>query len=509
MKKPLFLIASFLLLSCTKAEFSANKINQSKSINAVTSYTHQLCSQSTLVSPKVDVLLLWDNSSSAFFINTQTKDSFKRLISSVSENFDYHILSAPLVLPNNVSNSLYQASLVAKDPTSVTGAASTILKSKEQAAAALSFSPASGNLEPGVDRATSIIQANRGEGGIFRDGAYTIIVVMSNGDDTSCESEQGYLNSGCAPATWTSQIQTKINKLLCLRGNTNVTCTGTTPLNSSMMRFINISALTSCTRGDTINERYREVAKAIYEAPYTNTWPLPTDNLNPFISAKGTPYPDNYNICSSSFDFNRIFDGVNTAIKQTLLAHKYDFWPAAGSSESLDPDTLRVTRVDINGTNTDLANNTAEVSPSNGFKYIGVQSAHSTRFYPTTGEYFTGKMVQLFGADQLTYPNCLKVTYSEIKSNYGYIYLTRGEPYTSSIVVKKNGVVVPQDSSNGWDYMGLQDMAALDMANYKVVDFPYEHPVIRGYIIRLNGSAKFTNSGDVQVEVNYNPKSSQ
>lgn len=507
MKKPLFLIASFLLLSCTKAEFAANKINQSKSINAVTSYTHQLCSQSTLVSPKVDVLLLWDNSSSAFFINPQTKDSFKRLISSVSENFDYHILSAPLIA-TDTSNTLHQASLVVKDPTSVSGGASAIVRSKDQASAALGFSPATGSMEPGIDRATSLIEANRANG-IFRDGAYTIIVVMSNGDDTSCEAAGNY-PYGCSEPTWKPQVQSKINKLLCLRGNANasINCAGTTTLNSSMMRFINISALTTCTRGDTINKRYREVAKTLYEAPYTNAWPTPTDNLSPFISS-GISYPDNYNICSSSFDFNRIFDGVNTAIKQTLLAHKYDFWPAAGSNESLDPDTLRVTRVDINGTNTDLVNNTAEVSPSNGFKYIGVQSAHSTRFYPTTGEYFTGKMVQLFGADQLTYPNCLKVTYSEIKSNYGYIYLTRGEPYTSSIVVKKNGVVVPQDASNGWDYMGLQDMAALDMANYKVVDFPYEHPVVRGYIIRLNGSAKFTNSGDVQVEVNYNPKSSQ
>src|SRR5450830_1341937 len=98
MSKSLFLIASFLLVSCAaKEQFIANKGNQTSAINAVTSTSLTSCAQHTLISPKVDILLLWDNSTSANFINSASKDSFNQLLTSVSENFDYHILSAPLI----------------------------------------------------------------------------------------------------------------------------------------------------------------------------------------------------------------------------------------------------------------------------------------------------------------------------------------------------------------------------------------------------------------------------
>jgi len=506
MKKPLLLIAANLIVllglaSCAKEEFATNKGAQSASINPVVTTSTQLCSQSTLVSPKVDVLLLWDNSSSALFINSATKGSYNQLIQSVSEKFDYHILSAPLISTN--SNSLYEASLVVKDSSSVSGTASSIVRTKDQASAALSFSTAAGSYEPGVDRATSIIEANRANG-IFRNDAYTIIVVMSNGDDTSCEIATGY--SQCTSTDWSSRMQTKINKLLCLRGNVSgVDCSGTSALNSSMMRFINIAPLTSCSSGlNKINTRYRKVAKTLYETSYTNGWPTSNDNLNPFTS-NGVPYPDNYDICS--IDFNHIFDGVNTAIKQTLIKHVYEFWPVAGNSVSIDPETLRVVRDDGKV----LTNRTGESSPSNGFAFIGPQTAHYTRSLPTHGEPFTGQMIQLFGSqdnDLIVYPRCLTVTYDAQKAQYGYIYLKNGEPSVPSIEVRINGQIVPQNATNGWDYMGLQYTSSLD-SSLKIVDLPAG--ATSGYFIRLNGSYKFNNTAGASTSVNvyYTSKSAQ
>lgn len=511
MKKSLLLIASFFLVSCAKEEFQAIKKPQVSNINPLVTTTTQLCSQSTLVSPKVDVLLLWDNSSSATFINTATKNSFNQLISSVSEKFDYHILSAPLISTN--TNSLHEASLVVKNSGSVSGV-SSILRTKEQAAAALSFSSATGSYEPGVDRATTIIEANRNNG-IFRPDAYTIIVVMSNGDDTSCEISTGY--NSCAKSDWEPRLQTKIDKLLCLRGNASgVNCSGVTPLNSSMMRFINIAPLTSCSSGlGKINARYRKVAKSLYEAPYGNGWPTSNDNLNPFISG-GVQYPDNYDICS--IDFNHIFDGVNTAIKQTLVKHIYEYWPVTGLNTSIDPDTIRVVRA---SDNTALVNRTNESNPSNGFQYIGDQYApgHYTRAYPTQGEPFVGKMIKLIGTvannggvfsvtsgDIISYPDCLTVTFDAQKLQYGYIYLNNGEPYVPTIEVRINNAVVPQNATNGWDYMGLQFTSSLD-PSLKVVDLP--NGASSGYFIRLNGSYKFNNTAGSPVTVNvyYTSKS--
>lgn len=494
MRKSLFLMTSFLLISCTKQEFAANKTSQPSAINPLSTTSTQLCSQKTLISPKVDVLLLWDNSSSALFINSASKNSFNQLITTVSENFDYHILSAPLITaPTNLA-SLNEASLVVKDATSVTGAASAILRTKDQAASALNFTQATGSYEPGVDRATSIIEANRSNG-IFRNDAYTIIVVMSNGDDTSCEISTGY--SRCSSADWTPLMQTKIDHLLCLRGNSSVaSCTGVTPLNSTMMRFINVAPLTSCSSGlGKINERYKKVATSIYTAPYTNGWPTSNDNLN--------TYPDNYDICT--IDFSHVFDGVNTAIKQTLIKHTYSFWPVAGTNDSLDPDTIRVTRDDGKV----LVNKTGETAPSDGFAFIGAQNNHYTRILPTQGETFTGQMIQLFGTaddDLIVYPHCLTVTYDAVKAQYGYIYLKSGEPLLPSIEVKINGSIVPQDATNGWDYMGLEFTSALDQS-LKIVDFPAG--ALSGYFIRLNGAAKFKNTAGaaINVTVNYTPKS--
>lgn len=484
------------MVSCAKEEFSANKVPQKSSVSPLATTSTQLCSQGTLISPKVDVLLLWDNSSSATFINTATKNSFNKLITSVSEKFDYHILSAPLITNN--TNTLYEASLVVKDSASVSGV-SSIIKTKEQAANALNFSSVGGSIEPGVDRAIDIIKQNRNNG-IFRSDAYTIIVVMSNGDDTSCEQSTGY--TSCSKYDWEPLMQKKIEDLLCLRGNVSgVTCSSQA-LNSTMMRFINIAPLTSCSSGlGKINSRYRKVAKALYEAPYSNGWPTSNDNLSPFTTG-GIQYPDNYDICS--IDFNHIFDGVNTAIKETLIKHVYSFWPVTGTNTSIDPDTLRVVRDDGKV----LVNRTNETNPSDGFAYIGAKTNHITRTQPTEGEPFTGHMIQLFGSndnDLIVYPHCLTVTFDAQKLQYGYVYLKNGEPHPDTIEVRVNGQVVPKSTTDGWDYMGLQFTGSLD-PNLKILDLP--NGATSGWFIRLNGAYKLNNTAGsaVSVDVYYTSK---
>lgn len=509
MRNTLFYLMSLLLLSCSKEEFSAVKTPQISAVSPLATTSTKLCSQKTLISPKVDILMLWDNSSSSIFINQATKNSFNQLVTSVSANFDYHILSVPLI-STSPTNVLNEASLATKKyddsaaDVTLSGSALSILKTKDQVASALNFTRPSGSYEPGVDRVLSVLQANRANG-IFRNDAYTIVVLMSNGDDTSCEIETGF--TSCSNSEAYSRMQNKINSLLCLRGNANgLNCSGFSSINSTMMRFINIAPLTSCANGlGKINSRYRMVAKKIYEAPYSNSWPTANDDLNPFVS-NGISYPDNYDICS--IDFNHIFDGVNTAIKQTLIKHVYDYWPVAASGASVDPDTIKVVRDDGKV----LTNRTGESNPSDGFAYVGVQTNRDARVLPTRGEPYTGKMIQLFGSndsDLIVYPRCLTVTFDEIKTQYGFIFLKNGEPQVSTLEVHINGAVVPQSSTDGWDYMGLQYTQTLTSAypDLKIQDLP-AGGVTSGYFIRLNGSYKFKNTAGtpVAVRVDYIPK---
>lgn len=507
----LIMVTIFLFASCAKEEFATNKGQQNSSSESLSTTTAKLCAQSTLISPQVDVLMLWDNSSSFNVVNSATRASMGKLITSVSENFDYHILSLPLISTNG--NTLYEGQLVVKNTTGLSSDALSIVRSKEQVASSLAFTSSGSSAEPGVDRILQVVQANRANG-IFRQNAYTMIVVISNEDDDSCESETPYAT--CSAYDWQSRMQTKINKLLCLRGNTYLDCNAvgiTNSLNSTMMRMINISPLTQCATGaNKVNYRYRTAAKQLYETPYTNGWPTSNDHISPDV----TGAPDSYNLCSISF--SNIFDGVNTAIKQTLLRHKYDYWPVAGATDVFDPDTIRVVRSD----GKILANRKNDPSISNGYELITDSAGNAqtvsmnTRYSPTAGEPFTGKMIRLYGSDandKIVYPDCLTVTFDGVKSTYGYVYLQYGQANVATIQVYKsiNGgawTAIPQSTSNGWEYINMQYASALD-PTLKVLSMPAG--TSSGYFIKLNGSAKFQNSTTVttSIRVDYNSQSQQ
>ncbi|MDO9183134.1 MAG: hypothetical protein Q7U04_12035, partial [Bacteriovorax sp.] len=183
----------------------------------------------------------------------------------------------------------------------------------------------------------------------------------------------------------------------------------------------------------------------------------------------------------------------------TLIKHVYDFWPVTGSATSIDSSTLKVVR---SGDGKVLVNRTGQLNPPDGYAFIGNQNNHYTRSFPTQGENFTGQMIQLFGTnnnDKIIYPSCLTVTFDAQKLQYGYIYLKSGEPYVPTIEVRINGNLVPQNATNGWDYLGVQSTANLDQS-LKVVDLP--NGVTSGYFLRLNGSYKFNNTVNSAVTVN-------
>lgn len=499
----LVLILAVFGFSCTKQEFQTNKSSSSSAISAASTSCSTLFTKSTLVKPKVDLLFVWDNTSSFNFVTDSTKASLSNLISSVSENFDYHILNAPLVPANNAS--MYEMSLIASDSSSVSGSALTILKSKESAISTLAFSQGAGSTERGIDRAYDIVTNNRSNG-IFRDGAYTLIVMMSNQDDMGCEISTGY--TSCTQTDKNNYLATKKQKYLCLRGSQNTfSCSGYPTLNSSMLRMISVVPLTMCSNGlNKINYNYKMFSKYLYETPYvtsTGTWTT-TDDIAPDISG----YPDNRNLCTT--DMSRIFDSVNTAIKSTLIQHVYTYWPLASSTASVDPSTIQVTTSAGKSltNNTCVIDNSCSSTPTEGFGYIGNQTNHATRTYPTAGEFYTGKMIQLYGTngnDLVVYPTSLTVCYQEMKQKYGYIYLTNGEPNTTTIEVLINGVTVPQSTTNGWSYMGLQYMTALD-SNLKIANLPAN--ATSGYVIKLNGTYQVTNAQSVNIEVVYTQKSS-
>lgn len=494
----MFLATIFFLVSCAKEEFAGNKGVAGGNVSPIITTSTKLCSQSTLVSPQVDILMLWDNSSSFNVITDSTRASMGQLITNISENFDYHVLSLPLVATN--LSSIASGVLVAKNAVGLTASATSILKTKEQAVASLNFSSVSA-VERGADRALEVIKNNRSNG-IFRDGAYTIVVVISNEDDEGCGFDNG--SGSCTLNQRMAHVAPRIKQLLCLRGNSQYSASAcsavgiNSSLDSSIMRFMNISPLTICERSSRVNNIYREVARGVYSEPYTNGWPTSSDDFS--------SNPDSYNLCT--VNPANVFDGVTAVIKQTLIKHVYEYWPVAGADENFDPDSIRV--VKSNGKI--LGNRANDSSISNGYELLvdtngqpETQINRNTRTFPTPGEPFTGKMIRLFGVngnDKIVYPDCLTVTFDEVKKQYGYVYISNSAPNVATIELRINGNLIPKDSTNGWDYMGLQSTSGLDQ-DKKVALLPAGGT--SGYIIRLNGNAEFKNTGAaINVQVFFN-----
>lgn len=508
------ILLSFLLAGCGAEQFSVKKNREESSSNPVVQSSTSSCGAFTLVKPKVDFLFLWDNSTSTNFINPDTKSALNNTINLISSRFDYHILMAPLM-----GSGLNEASFFSETPDGLGSSALAIKKDKTFASNYLAFSPS--NNERGVQRTLDIIKSNVSNG-IFRPNSYLVVVIMSNEDDTSWQ-----LSYPVVDRERSTYVDQKLHELLCLRGNytppPGKTCNGTgVSLNSAQLRFTSISAHnpknTSCS-GLTFweqNQVYKEISSRVYSAPYTNGVQLYDQSLRSDLVydafLKITNY-DSYNICNSS-SYGSIFDGINASIQDTLIKHEYDYWPVATAGASFNQDKISVFK---NGQEITQLSEPVTSPSANGFTFTNqVYVNTNTRYAPSPGEPFTGYMVKLYGDARVKYPECLSVTTESPKEYFGYVNL-QSKPLESSIVLKINGQVVPQSSTNGWQLLKSGGQPQFfNSKNIKIqspgsfcggTNYCEGSPAINksGYFIQLFGTAVYSNGATVEIE--YDPSS--
>ena len=238
-----------------------------------------------------------------------------------------------------------------------------------------SFPTVSGNAEAGATRARDLLKNNISNG-VFRTGAYHIVVLMSNDDDNSFQTGNYAVSS--AP-----YIQKRVHDFLCLRGNSNsikpsnygsgpfaYNCSGTGNLNSAGMRFISIVAEDSakCSSLYTINQVYKGISTKVYAAPYTNGTAVPTDQHGEYDKFNHSS-SDVYDICDNPG--TNVFDGINEAIKETILKHVYRYWPVAGPNNTVDENTIQVV----------MSNGQVYNKLSNSFSVISSHMIISPMFY--------------------------------------------------------------------------------------------------------------------------------
>jgi hypothetical protein len=527
-----------MFFSCAKEEFAATRGQKQETVPQVVRASANVCANFTLIRPKVDILFLSDNSTSSVFINEQTKESLNQLVKNVSDRFDYHIVIAPLIRSSgNINEQLKFASF---DDQGIAPSILGLRFPKEDAYDELrDINNVGGNIEAGLDRAQEIIAGNI-TNGLFRQGAHTLIVLLSTENQNFYPGHDNGGNFTNIQAL-RRHVDDKIHELLCLRGNYGgfygtgytgpygVDCSNTpNTLNSTMMRFISVVAHqpSLCSQNAIFNskvgEYYMQASDRIYREQYTNGTPRPTDD---FSNTK-----DSTDICIR--DYDSIFDGVNSAIQDTVVAHTYKYWPVDQASRSVDPSTIKVRKgtgqeffaipnnvtiiEDAMGTNdTDALGN-----PVNGWRYMGNPNVNPpppptpTRFLPTVGEPYFGHLIQLFGQAKVTYPECLQVTYDSQIKYIGYVHIP-GKPLASSIELRVNGSLVTRcqnsTSTNCWELEMQSGQPHYQVDKNIMIQGPGNFTpaspadLRTGYFLRLRGNAVIPSGASINV--NWLPSS--
>lgn len=487
MKKLLsFVIMLMFLVSCGEEILTQGTQSTSFSADDLQAFELNTCSQMHFEKPPVDVLFVVDNSGSSLLPSfQQIKTQIANTVSTLSNEFDYHIYVAPLM--PKAGDSLSQYPIVAYDQSGFPTQALNFV----QMSSLQMFEDASGNnVEYGFQRVQDLINGNR-TNGIFRDNSNLVVVMISNGDDTQAVTT---INGNIVvdPSVYAG-VKTNLLKYTAKYAQNNYVPNA---MNAESFRFISLVAHSNCTTGWKRGGQYISMSNDIYD--YMNY----VDNN----SAK-----DTMDLCSGNYA--SLFNSINNSIHAVVVGHKYDHWKiSSASASSIQENDITVTRIKEDGTKVVIPTGAA-----NGFEYLGYKSNQNTRYavmkdidddgileeIPSPGEPATGLMIKLNGSARLQYPECIIAKTRTPTEYFGFIALPR-EPQVSTITVSKDGQSYSQNTTNGWSYVGWHDVK-----NIKVPG-PTNAPITpvlnkSGYFIQLHGDAILTNGDDISVH--YKPAS--
>lgn len=462
------------LVSCSEpATLTQQTLPSTYKAVDIATFEQKTCAGMKFEKPPVDILYIIDNSGSTLSSKFQSiKSEIQKTISTISSEFDYHIYFAPLHSVGNESLQSYP--LILSNPASMPSLASVNVTSPSNLQ--MFSQPGGNNVEHGFTRALNIVNGNTANG-IFRKNANTIIVMISNGDDTEAQIRIGG-NQVFDESKFTS---IKNNFLKLTKKYASATPVANA-LNSENLRFISLVPHSSCSSGWTQANNYKRMSKEVYEyQSHTD------DNTN----------KDSRDLCSGNYA--QMFSAVNSSIRQTVIGYTYDHWVISKSqASSIQTDDITVTRVKSDGT--------LQIIPAdsvNGFEYLGYKSNLNTRVLPSVGEPQTGLMVKLNGSARIVHPDCLIAKTRTPTEYFGYLALPR-EPDVSTIKIEIDGKDYPQSSTNGWGYIGHRDTQNIKVPGPTNASVTPE-VTKSGYIIKLFGDAIFTNGQTINIY--YKPKS--
>lgn len=492
MQKLFSLIILLLAISCGENTFNKQSNHSSSKAKNVEKLSLNSCSNNTYIRPKVDILYVVDNSSSSFNIDYIVKQEIANSISLMSNTFDYHIMVAPL-LPTAGEVSLSSFPVMLFDPSSVSNL-STINAVSANVLQFFSTVSNGNNHEPGFQRVRSIINANRSNN-IFRQGSNLLVVMISSGDDTD-DPESTYVNGnqvGNPAATinfrnHVDAFKSYTKKWYDENGITNYENQSRGPssitdsyLKAEQFRFLSVVAHSNngiCS-GYRQGVRYKAMSNALHD----------------YASGANSSYKDSFNLCSGGY--SKLFDNLNSTIKDIVIKHKYNYWKISNSDPSAIEETdINVYKIDKDGDKTKISR-----GGSNGFTYEGYQTDVDVCYDPQDcTELQTGHIIKLNGSARVTYPDCIIAKTKTPTEYFGYIAIPR-KPDLSEVKLKINGKTISESNSNGWSsYNSNSHTEKLNIkvpgpTNASITPAVYKS----GYMLKLHGNAIYTNGDTTDV----------
>lgn len=417
----LILLLGFLS-SCGKEEFATKARDEQQSGNPVLISKNETCAGKTIVKPPVDFLFLWDNSTSALAVEEEKREGMIKTLSSINDRFSFRALFAPLVGSYNDSNLF----LLSNDTTGIDQSLldKWLIDVNDKNAIINAFNNKftykGGSLESGFNRSTEILENNKSNG-IFRDGSYVIVVVISSEDEDAIKDVT--TDNQDSKATL-EHINSTYQKLITFKNDKKL----------AQLRFLSIVPWTNCQSrsGGRYKQgiRYYEMSSKIY---FSN------DNM-PSVSEGEKA--DSYDLCvgeiangsraGESTGYQEVFAQINNSIQQVTLHHSYDYWPISNNLD-FNPEKLIVRKVTAGPNDKEL-----KASDPNGYEYVGYKENQNTRYDPTPGEPYTGYMIRLLGDGKVTHPDCILIERQTPPIYYAYIVLSQ-KPKIDSINISING----------------------------------------------------------------------
>lgn len=490
--KLLFLLLAFA--GCGKEVFVARTQNEKTNLSPSAVSSNLGCANFTKVKPPVDILFVVDNSGSANLMSANLKTAIQSTIYSVSQEFDYHIMVAPLIsVGTDSSLPVVAASPVGLSVPTVPPEGITFFNTAVDG----------GSDEKGFLRVINLINNNRSNG-VFRTGAYTLVVLISNGEDRDY-----VVNSACpqCPPT-TDYFDTRYNTLVQYTKKYYDSVPNASLLRSPQFHFMSLVCHQTGVNCPGVSNRYKRMSRKMYDYIFNTSYESSGVVMN------------SYDI-SNNTDFSTLFAGVNASIQSIILEHKYDYWPVS-TLNNFDRNSVVVKKNGVQLVKGDTDNGFT-LFPDLMADPSAPAVTQNTRYEPTPGEPFTGYLVKLYGDARIKFnastnkPDCLEVKTSAPKQWFGYFSVSRN-PDMSTMVVKKNGTTIPLADMN---LVGYQSNFNVQIActenydgsictpanpnSYSATTSPGGGLMRSGYIIRVKSNWIFS-SGD-QISIDYKPAS--